>query len=54
MAGKSSDQTLAAIITPAAKPSMISSKVREIERVKKTSDAPSTVISQVNDPAKSA
>ena len=51
IAGSNSDQTLAAIITPAAKPSITLRKVREIVRVKNTGDAPIAVTPQVNPPA---
>src|SRR5690606_30321851 len=54
IAGNSNDQTLAAIITPAAKPSMMLRNVRETVLVKNTSDAPSDVTPQVNSPASNA
>ena len=48
MAGMSRDHTLAAIITPAAKPSMIRCREREgVRRNKKTVAAPSVVTAKV-------
>ncbi len=47
MAGASSDQKLAAIITPAAKPSIVSSSLRLTVRVRKTVAAPRAVMPQV-------
>ena len=47
MAGRSSDQKLAAIITPAAKTSMESNILRLMVRKKKTNPAPSAVTNQV-------
>lgn len=54
MAGASSDQKLAAIITPAAKPSIPSSSLRGTFLVPRTSDAPRAVIPQVKIPASKA
>lgn len=54
MAGESSDQKEAAVITPAAKPSMESSTVLLTSRKKNTSAAPSAVTDQVNMVASSA
>ena len=47
MAGASSDQKLAAIITPAAMPSEASRYFREIRLVNTTGSAPSAVTPQV-------
>jgi hypothetical protein len=54
MAGASSDQKLAAIITPAAKPSIQSSTLRDMSRRQKTTAAPRAVISQVKQVASKA
>ena len=51
MAGKMSDQILAAIMTPAAKPIMLSSNLKLTCLVKKTKEAPNAVIPHVNNPA---
>jgi len=47
MAGAKRDQKLAAIITPAAKPSMASSKLLEGSLLRKTAAAPRAVSAQV-------
>ena len=54
IAGASSDQKLAATITPAASPSMPSSALRLKLRVKNTGTAPSAVMNQVNNVAMNA
>ena len=54
IAGTSKDQTEAAIITPAEKPSMLSRNRRFTPLVKNIRDAPSAVIHQVNVVATSA
>ena len=54
MAGASSDQKLAAIITPAAKPSMAFSRERLTLLVRKTVAAPAAVMPQVKMVARSA
>jgi hypothetical protein len=54
MAGSKRDQKLAAIITPAAKPSMPSSSRRFISLNKKTAAAPRAVTPQVKHVARSA
>ncbi len=53
MDGASSDQKLAAIMTPAANPIIASRRRWFTRRVKKTTDAPSAVTPQVNPPASS-
>jgi hypothetical protein len=52
MEGASSDQKLAAIMTPAAKPSIASKSLRLTFLVPNTSAAPSAVIPHVNSVAK--
>ncbi len=54
MAGAKRDQKLAAIMTPAAKPSMASSKRLFTCRARNTPAAPSAVNPQVNMVARSA
>src|SRR5688500_4651757 len=54
IAGLSSDQKLAAIITPAVKPSAVSSALRLTSRKKNTAPAPRAVSPQVNVVAASA
>ena len=54
MAGASSDQKLAAIMTPAANPSIASSSLRGTFLVPNTSAAPSAVIPHVKHVARSA
>jgi len=54
MEGASSDQKLAAIMTPAAKASIASSSLRSMCLVPNTSAAPSAVTPQVNVVARSA
>jgi hypothetical protein len=54
IAGAKSDQKLAAIMTPAAKPSIESRSLRGTFLVPNTKDAPAAVIPQVNIVAKSA
>jgi hypothetical protein len=54
MAGASSDQKLAAIMTPAANPSIASNSLRLTFLVPNTSAAPSAVIPHVNAVARSA
>jgi hypothetical protein len=54
IAGASSDQKLAAIITPAAKPSIASNTLRFTALVKKTPARPRAVSPHVNSVAKSA
>lgn len=54
IAGISKDQTLAAIMTPAAKPSMPSNNFWLIFLKKKTAAAPSAVTNQVKQVAKKA
>src|SRR5688572_31670740 len=54
IAGLSSDQKLAAIITPAVKPSAVSSALRLTSRKKNTAPAPRAVRPQVNVDAASA
>ncbi len=54
IAGASSDQKLAAIITPAAKASIPSSVLRVISRARNTPAAPKAVTNQVNSVASSA
>ena len=54
MAGASSDQKLAAIMTPAAKPSMASSTRRLMVLKPNTRLAPSAVTNQVNSVPSSA
>jgi hypothetical protein len=51
MAGASSDQKLAAIMTPPANPSIVSRNLRPVDRVKKTTAAPRAVAPQVKQPA---
>ena len=54
IAGARSDQKLAAIMTPAANPSIASSSLRGTFLVPNTSDAPSAVIPHVKHVARSA
>jgi hypothetical protein len=53
-AGASIDQKSAAIITPAAKPSIQSRTLRLISLARNTTEAPMAVMAQVKQPAKKA